>query len=88
MGHAWLILVEKIPFSDDNLVIFRPISMKLEMWVDNNIDKSLSKCGYAWVTMGHAWLILVKKIVFSDDNLVIFRPISMKLEMWVDNNID
>ena len=25
-------------FSFDNLVVFRPISMKLEMWVDNNID--------------------------------------------------
>ena len=38
MGHAWLILVEIIPFSDDNLVIFRPISLKLEMGVDNSID--------------------------------------------------
>ena len=38
MGHAWLVLVEKIDISDDNLVIFRPISMKLEMWVDISID--------------------------------------------------
>ena len=38
MGHAWLILVEKIPFSSDNLVIFQPISMKHDMWIDNNID--------------------------------------------------
>ena len=29
--HAWVILVEKMAFSDDNLVIFRPISMKLEI---------------------------------------------------------
>ena len=31
MGYTWLVLVEKIPFSSDNLVIFRPILMKLEM---------------------------------------------------------
>ena len=61
MGHAWLILVEKNPFSDDNLVIFRPISMKLEMCVDINPSLSLFKCRYAWETMGHAWLILVEK---------------------------
>ena len=29
--HAWVILVEKMAFSDDNLVIFLPISMKLEI---------------------------------------------------------
>ena len=81
VGHAWLILVEKIPFSDDNLVIFRPISMKLEMWVDINPNLSPLKVRYAWVTMGHAWLILVEKIAFSDNNFVIFQPISMKLEM-------
>ena len=40
MGHAWLILVEKIDFSDDNLVIFRPILIKLEMWVDINLNLS------------------------------------------------
>ena len=38
MGNAWLIFVKKIVFSDDNLVIFQPISMKLELWVDDNID--------------------------------------------------
>ena len=77
-GHAWLILVEKIAFSDDNLVISRPILMKLETWVDINPELSLLKGWYTWVTMGHAWLILVEKIAFSDDNLVIFRPNSMK----------
>ena len=79
--HAWVILVEKMAFSDDNLVIFRPILMKLEMWVDINPNLGPLKGRYACVTMGHAWLILVEKIAFSDDNLVIFRPISMKLEM-------
>ena len=74
-------------FADDNLVIFRPILLKLEMWVDINPNLSPLKCWYAGVTMGHAWLILVKKIAFSDDNLVIFRPISIKLEVWVDNDI-
>ena len=81
MGHAWLILVEKIAFSGDNLVIFRPNSMKLEMWVDINPKLSPLKGRYAWVTMGHAWLILVEKIAFSGDNFVIFQPILMKLEM-------
>ena len=64
MGHAWLILVKKIPFSSDNLVIFRPISMKLDMWVDINPNLSPLKYWYAWVTMGHAWLILVEKKSF------------------------
>ena len=86
MGHAWLILVENIPFSSDNLVIFRPISMKLDMWVDINPNLSLLKYWYAWVTLGRAWLILVEKIAFSNDNLVIFRPILIKLEMCVDIN--
>ena len=71
MGHAWLILVEKIALSDDNLVIFPPISMKLEMWVDINPNLSPLKGRYAWVTMGHAWLILVEKIALSEDNFVI-----------------
>ena len=84
MGHTWLILVEKIAFSDDNFVIFGLIFMKLEMWLDINPKLSPLKGRYAWVTMGHAWLILVKKNAFSDDNLVIFRPILIKLEMWVD----
>ena len=71
MGHAWLILVEKIAFSGDNLVIFRPNSMKLEMWVDINPKLSPLKGRYAWVTMGHAWLVLVEKIAHSEDNFVI-----------------
>ena len=71
MGHAWLILVEKIDFSDDNFVIFRLILIKLEMWVDINPNLSPLKGRYAWVTMGHAWLILVEKIAFSEDNFVI-----------------
>ena len=81
MGHGWLILVEKIPFSGDNLVIFRPNSMKLEMWLDINPKLSPLKGRYAWVTMGHAWLILVEKTAFPDDNFAIFQPILMKLEM-------
>ena len=81
MGHAWLILVEKMSFSNDNLLIFRPMLMKLEMWVDINPNLSPLKGRYAWVTMGHAWLILVEKIPFSSDNLVIFQPILMKLEV-------
>ena len=44
-----------------NLVIFWPISMKLEIWVDINPKLSPLKGRYAWVTMGHARLILVKK---------------------------
>ena len=72
MGHAWLTLVQKIAFSDDNLVIFRPISMKLEMWVDINPNLSQLKGRYAWMTMGHAWLIFAQKIAFSDDNFAIF----------------
>ena len=77
--HAWVILVENMAFSDDNFVIFRPISMKLEMWVDINPKLSPLKGRYAWVTMGHAWLILVEKIALSDKNFVIFEPI---LETW------
>ena len=61
MGHAWLILVEKIAFSDDNFAIFWPILMKLKMWVDINPKMSPLKGRYGWVTMGHAWLILVEK---------------------------
>ena len=71
MGQAWLILVKKIAFSNDNLLIFRPMLMKLEMWVDINPKLSPLKGRYAWVTMGHAWLILVEKIAFSEDNFVI-----------------
>ena len=41
-------------FSFDNLVIFRPISMKLEMWVDININLSLPAHRYAWVHTGDA----------------------------------
>ena len=59
MGHAWLILVEEIAFSDTNFVIFRPMLMKLDTWVDINPNMSPLKGRYAWVTMGHAWLILV-----------------------------
>ena len=70
-GHAWLILVEKKALSGDNFVIFRPILMKLEMWVDINPKLSPLKGRYAWVTMGHAWLILVEKIAFSEENFVI-----------------
>ena len=81
MGHAWLILVEKIPFSSDNLVIFRPILVKLGMWVDINPNLSPLKYRYAWVTLGRAWLILLEKTAFSDDNFVIFRPILIKPEM-------
>ena len=72
MGHAWLILVEKIAFSDDNFIIFQPILMKLEMWVDINPNLSPLKVRYAWVTMSDAWLILVQKIALSGDNFVIF----------------
>ena len=31
---------QKIAFSDDNFVIFQPILMKLEMWVDINPNLS------------------------------------------------
>ena len=51
-SHAWLILVEKIAFSDKIFVIVWPISMKLEIWVDININLSLLKCWYAWVHTG------------------------------------
>ena len=79
MGHTWLILVEKIALSGDNFVIFRPILMKVEMWVDIIPKLSPLKGRYAWVTMGHAWLILVEKIALSDKNFVIFEPI---FETW------
>ena len=81
MGDAWLILVEKNAFSDDNFVIFRPILIKLEMWVDINPNLSPLKCRYAWMTTSHAWLILVEKITFSDNNFVIFDQISMQVDM-------
>ena len=42
---------QKIAFSNDNLVIFRPMLMKLEMWADINPNLSLLKCRYAWVTI-------------------------------------
>ena len=44
----------KNAFFDDNLVIFRPILTKLEIWVDINPNLSPLKGRYAWVTMGHA----------------------------------
>ena len=40
-------------FSNDNLAIFWPILMKLEMWVDINQNLSPLICWYAWVTTGH-----------------------------------
>ena len=77
---------KKVAFYDNNLVIVQPISMKLEMCVDINLNLSPLEGRYAWVAMGHAWLIFVEKMAFSDDNFVIFRPILMKLEMWEDIN--
>ena len=35
---------QKIAFFDKNFVIVWPISMKLEIWVDININLSLLKC--------------------------------------------
>ena len=52
---------QKIALSGDNFVIFRPILMKVEMWVDIIPKLSPLKGRYAWVTMGHARLILVEK---------------------------
>ena len=45
---------QKIAFSDDNFVIFRPILMKLETWVDINPHMIPLKGQYALVTIGHA----------------------------------
>ena len=81
MGQAWLIFVEKINFSDDNLVIFWPILIKLEMWVDINPNLSPLKCRYARMTTSHPWLILVEKITISDNNFVIFDQILMQVDI-------
>ena len=67
--------------SDDNFVIFQPISLN-ETWSVGRINQNLSqlKFWYAWATMGHASLILVKN-PFSDDNFVTFGPMFMKFEV-------
>ena len=72
---------QKIAFSDDNFVIFRPILTKPEMWVDINPNLSPLKCRYAWVTTSHPWLILVEKIIISDNNFVIFDQIPMQVDI-------